>query len=136
MLSCLPTHDMIGETFERQMTTVTGWGKLSDSDSFAADTPHFARDLPIMNNDDCAAVYGSIITDDHLCIDTSDGRGVCNGDSGGPLNMQMEDGRSYLQVGVTSFVSSAGCASGYPHGFTRVTSYLDWITENTGIAIP
>ena len=117
------------------MTTVTGWGKLSDDDIFAADTPHYARDIPIISNDECKRTY-NIISDRHICIDTSDHRGVCNGDSGGPLNMQVGDGRSYLQVGVASFVAGSGCESGLPHGFTRVTSYLDWITANTGIEIP
>ena len=31
----------------------------------------------------------------------------------------------YVQVGVTSFVSSAGCESGNPHGFSRVAEHLE-----------
>ena len=30
-----------------------------------------------------------------------------------------------IQVGVTSFVSSAGCESGNPHGFSRVAEHLE-----------
>jgi secreted trypsin-like serine protease len=56
------------------------------------------------------------------------------GDSGGAL--VINNGDSYLQIGVVSFVSSLGCASGYPSGYTRVTSYLDWIETNAGIVIP
>jgi secreted trypsin-like serine protease len=56
------------------------------------------------------------------------------GDSGGAL--VIENGNSYLQIGVVSFVSSLGCASGYPSGYVRVTSYLGWISDNTGITIP
>jgi secreted trypsin-like serine protease len=55
------------------------------------------------------------------------------GDSGGAL--VINNGNSYLQIGVVSFVSSLGCASGYPSGYVRVTSYLDWISDQTGIAI-
>jgi secreted trypsin-like serine protease len=55
------------------------------------------------------------------------------GDSGGAL--VIYDGNSFLQIGVVSFVSSAGCASGYPSGYTRVSSYLDWIAAETGVDI-
>lgn len=49
------------------------------------------------------------------------------GDSGGPIHCNMADGRWYL-AGITSFGS--GCAKpGYPDVFTRITSYLEWITE-------
>ena len=51
------------------------------------------------------------------------------GDSGGALVIQ--NGNSYTQIGVVSFVSSLGCASDYPSGYTRVTSFLSWIASNT-----
>jgi hypothetical protein len=50
------------------------------------------------------------------------------------LNYENSSGK-YMTVGVASFVSSAGCESGLPHGFTRVTEYLDWIESETGIQI-
>jgi secreted trypsin-like serine protease len=55
------------------------------------------------------------------------------GDSGGAL--VLNNGDSYLQIGVVSFVSSLGCASGYPSGYGRVTSFLTWISQQTGIVI-
>lgn len=33
----------------------------------------------------------------------------------------------WILIGVTSFGSASGCEKGYPNGFTRVRSYLDWI---------
>jgi len=54
------------------------------------------------------------------------------GDSGGPLIYQESDS-VYTQVGIVSFGSSAGCQRGYPVGFTRVTSFLSWISSNTGV---
>jgi secreted trypsin-like serine protease len=54
------------------------------------------------------------------------------GDSGGALVIQNGIG-GYTQIGVVSFVSCLGCACGYPSGYTRITSYLDWIWINTGI---
>jgi secreted trypsin-like serine protease len=54
------------------------------------------------------------------------------GDEGGPLVIRDGDGL-YTEVGIVSFGSSSGCTLGYPVGFTRVTSYLTWISVNTGI---
>ena len=44
-------------------------------------------------------------------------------------------GGNYNQYGVVSFGASAGCEKGYPAGFTRVTEYLDFISETTGIIV-
>merc|ERR1712107_531963 len=72
------------------------------------------------------------------CIDTTGGKGTCNGDSGGPLNMKFEvvdkdgaAGQKWKQVGVVSFGASAGCEVGYPAGFSRTEYYLDWICSET-----
>ena len=67
----------------------------------------------------------SRVTFQYICL-------VLQGDSGGPLIYRESDG-VYTQVGIVSFVSSAGCTRGYPAGFTRVTSYLNWISSNTGL---
>lgn len=50
---------------------------------------------------------------------------MLQGDSGGPLISQATE-----QVGIASFVSSAGCESGHPHCFTSVPSFADWITDH------
>lgn len=39
------------------------------------------------------------------------------------------------QIGIASFVSARGCQSGGPAGFTRVTQYLDWIKQATGLRV-
>jgi len=101
---------------------------------------NFAKDRPIMPNDRCQQLFGNV-NDGMICIDTDadtevgENVGVCSGDSGGPLNVQEGPGQ-YMTVGVASFVSSAGCESEiFPHVYARVTYYMDWISENTGIPI-
>jgi len=58
---------------------------------------------------------------------------VLQGDSGGPLLLML--GGVYNQVGIVSFGAVEGCELEYPVGFTRVTSYLNWIETNTGISL-
>ena len=59
---------------------------------------------------------------------------VLQGDSSGPLVYHESDG-NYTQVGIVSFAAASCCTLGYPAAFTRVTSYLSWITSNTGFRI-
>lgn len=49
------------------------------------------------------------------------------GDNGDPLSI------GDIQVGIYSFFSAFGCATGRPTGYTRLTHYRDWIRETTGI---
>jgi len=112
---------------------VTGWGKPSDAASGISSELRKVT-VPGITTAACAAVYGSIISDDILCVDTTGGKGSCNGDSGGPLSFVTAAG-VYNQVGVVSFGASAGCEKGFPAGFSRVSSYTQWLTDNTGLII-
>merc|ERR1719513_237547 len=112
--SCLPAT---GETpAVGSLVTVTGWGKPSDSAGGISPVLREVRDIPVMTNADCNAVYG-IVGDGVVCIDTAGGRGSCNGDSGGPLVQKVGGkaaGDQWTQVGIVSFGASAGCEVGMP----------------------
>jgi len=131
--SCLPTKGH--ECSPGEMVSVIGWGKPSDSASSISPTLQMVHDIPVMSNSECNDYYG-IVGDGIVCIDTTGGRGSCNGDSGGPLIEKGEHkaaGQKWTQVGVVSFGSSRGCEVGAPAGFTRTEYYLDWIMGNSGI---
>lgn len=89
-------------------------------------------DVIIMETNRCRS-YLRQVTSNHICIDGSYGKGVCYGDSGS--SMVTTSGQKFL-IGITSFVSASGCEINYPSVFTRVTSFLDWISSKTGIVIP
>merc|ERR1711899_458561 len=133
--SCMP---MAGDTADvNEMVTCTGWGKPSDSAGGISPVLRMVEDLPIISNAECNGVYG-IVGSGVACIDTTGGKGTCNGDSGGPLNMKAEvtkAGQQWKQVGIVSFGASAGCEVGYPAGFTRVEYYLDWIMSETNMKL-
>jgi len=134
--SCLPPASDANEEYVGQLTTPVGWGKNADNAGGITPDLNMVEDLPVITRDSCANYYGSIIYSGIMCIDAAGGKGVCNGDSGGTLNIrQTEGGNKWTQVGVTSFVSSAGCESGNPHGFSRVAEHLEWIETVTGLSL-
>lgn len=53
------------------------------------------------------------------------------GDGGAPLFIRI-NGKA-IQVGLSSYGIIEGCQVGYPSAFTRISSYIDWIEEKTGI---
>merc|ERR1712055_379380 len=133
---CLPSYAEGNDAFVGESVTLTGWGRSSDSASGISEVLRKV-DVTTISNEDCQAYYG-IITDGILCIDSVDGHGSCNGDSGGPMNYAHPGEHEHEGTetrGITSFGPSTGCETGYPDAYTRVTSYLDWIESNTGIAI-
>jgi len=131
--ACLPPAEDESNGYVGQLTTPVGWGKNADSAGGITPKLQMVEDLPVIDNPTCDQTYG-IIYDGIMCIDSSNGKGVCNGDSGGSLNMrQEEEENKWTQVGVASFVSSSGCESGDPHGFTRVAYFGQWIESETGV---
>ena len=87
-------------------------------------------DLPIVDNATCADRYGGRITPGQVCAGYEQGTmGSCQGDSGGPL--VVPGGLTgWTQIGVVSW--GAACAQPGAYGvYTRVSSYIDWILEQT-----
>ncbi|XP_016973573.1 serine protease 1-like [Drosophila rhopaloa] len=125
----LPAIASSYSTYSGQKAIASGWGKTSDAASSVSNSLQYET-FEVVSVATCQSTYGSLIaTSKVICIATPNKTSTCNGDSGGPLVLAS----SKILIGVTSFVSSAGCESGAPAGFTRVTSYLDWIKENSGI---
>ncbi|XP_071053395.1 brachyurin-like [Onthophagus taurus] len=122
----LPSGDT--SDFAGVSARVSGWGK--DSDQAAGISPVLRYVFaPVITNSECSNTFGWYITSGHVCIRGTGGIGSCSGDSGGPL---VVDG---VQIGVVSFGAAAGCELGYPSAFTRVTSFLDWISSNSDVLI-
>lgn len=102
--------------------TLCGWGtkKLGGS------TPNELQyiELQTITVNECIQKHDENsppVIDSEICSFTEEGQGACHGDSGGPL---VADG---VQVGIVSW--GRPCAEGYPDVYTRVSSFIDWITE-------
>lgn len=81
----LPRGALAGENFVGDRGRSTGWGRVADGGG----TSSVLRvvDNDIITNAACAAVYGTaVVNADVICIETANGRGTCQGDSGGVLS--------------------------------------------------
>nr|XP_055072957.1 chymotrypsin-like elastase family member 1.6 [Misgurnus anguillicaudatus] len=104
---------------------ITGWGRTSTGGSLSAQLKQAY--LPLVDHQTCSSSgwWGSTVKNTMVCAGGGRDSG-CNGDSGGPLNCQVNG--AYYVHGVTSFVSSLGCNTNQkPTVFTRVSAYISWI---------
>lgn len=88
-------------------------------------------ELTVISNDRCSVYFAGLIRPGNICTDGESFKSPCNGHSGGPL--VFGSGKNKILIGLTSFGSGRGCEKGYPAVFTRVTHYLYWIKQQTGI---
>ncbi|XP_055637867.1 transmembrane protease serine 9-like [Toxorhynchites rutilus septentrionalis] len=123
---CLPEGS--SRTPAGMTATVIGWGSLREN----GPQPSILQEvnLPIWSNNDCSSKYGAAapggIIESMLCAGQA-AKDSCSGDSGGPL--MVNNGR-WTQVGIVSW--GIGCGKGqYPGVYSRVTSFMPWITKNT-----
>nr|AYV99598.1 venom polypeptide [Dolopus genitalis] len=114
---------------ENLMAIASGWGKAGYKIG-ASEILRFVQ-LKVVDNDQCGN-FGTL-KPEQLCCDGHGPKSTCEGDSGGPLVLQESDGSKTL-IGLTSF-GAYTCEDEYPMVFTRVTSFLDWISKNTDIQI-
>ncbi|XP_022212740.1 serine protease 1-like [Drosophila obscura] len=122
----LPSFNDRYNSYAGAWAVASGWGGTYDGSPL----PDWLQcvDVQIMDQGECSRTWS--LHDNMICINTNGGKSTCGGDSGGPL--VTHDGNRL--VGVTSFGSAAGCQSGHPAVFSRVTGYLEWIRDNTGIS--
>ncbi|KAH0822742.1 hypothetical protein GEV33_000049 [Tenebrio molitor] len=105
---------------------VSGWGLTDGFGDQISDVLNYV-DVKVIGNQECEELFGSLVSS-ILCTSGDEYTGSCSGDSGGPL--VIDD----VQIGVVSF-GIIFCLPGYPSGFSRVTSFLDWIETNSDVQI-
>jgi uncharacterized repeat protein (TIGR01451 family) len=116
--------------------TVTGWGDRSGDGVDFPETLHQVQ-VPIITNSQCESWYDSSwypddwTTVNMLCAAFEEGgKDACQGDSGGPL--VIPDNQGWKLAGIVSW--GMGCAGPYQPGvYTRVSQYIAWIKEKSGV---
>ncbi|XP_062133194.1 collagenase-like [Drosophila sulfurigaster albostrigata] len=120
----LPKIQSRNETYARNESIASGWGRTSNADFTYI--LQYAK-VKIMSNNLCKIYFPYKIISSNLCTFTNNAT-PCFGDSGGPL----VESSNLVQVGISAF-TSVKCSQGTPAVFTRVTSFLDWIKDHTGM---
>ncbi|XP_068233706.1 mast cell protease 1A-like [Palaemon carinicauda] len=132
--ACLPNEfPAIG--YVGQKLTVVGWGKTAFSSKMSQTLQKV--NVTVINRLMCSVTKANDrftnpngITEDMICAgDTM--KDSCSGDSGGPLTFQSPASSSceHTIVGVVSYgVGRGRSPCGLMGVYTRVSSYLDWIT--------
>lgn len=124
---CLPKNK--DETYEGADGIITGWETLDENQQSNSETLQEVT-VPILSPE-CKTnnLDVFIMTENMLCAGLEEGgKDSCYGDSGGPL--VVKEGTTHTLVGIVSF--GFDCAlPNLPGVYTRVTQYLNWITENT-----
>ncbi|XP_072946729.1 brachyurin-like [Epargyreus clarus] len=112
-------------TYAGVVATAVGFGRTGDGAAGNINNNQFLShvNLQVITNLDCQRVYGtSSVIASTLCTSGAGGRGVCGGDSGGPLMISGP-----ILIGVAKFAAASGCTLGLPAGYARVTSFTSWI---------
>ena len=125
----LQSPDQPDYTNPGDTATAIGWGQIGEGTD-GMDTDILQRTpLPMITNDDCDKIAGAFfggITPRVICAGAERlGRGVCFGDSGGPLLVPYED--SWMEVGISSFLVNRDQCGNIPTAFARVTALYDYI---------
>ncbi|XP_062240496.1 trypsin II-P29-like [Platichthys flesus] len=112
-----------------RVSAVAGFGNTSLLGPSASDTLQIANQQ-IVGNKECQCNTTLRITDKMICAGVRAGRiEPCQGDSGGGLVIFAPSGLSV--VGIVSF--GDGCAKSNVLGvYTRVSQYMEWISNITG----
>ncbi|XP_047491837.1 mucin-17-like [Penaeus chinensis] len=122
---CLPNNN---KKFSNKKAVVTGWGK-DNSVGNVQERLHEVT-VKVLSTKKCRknSEYDKKEVHKNIVCAASRDKDACQGDSGGPLVVLESD--SYTQIGVVSW--GIGCAEpDYPGIYTRVSSYMKWIGDNT-----
>lgn len=85
--------------------------------------------LLVASNAHCRSAHTNTVYDDMLCAGVPEGgKGQCSGDSGGPL--VLEDG---TLVGAVSWSVKPCTVVGYPGVYSKVSHFVDWVEQQTGL---
>jgi secreted trypsin-like serine protease len=130
----LPTSD--SNDFNPDSCNINGWGRFNSEDKLSQVMLY--APVPVITNQKCAdavkGIMNAAIFDTHICIMSDPpGKGLCNGDSGGPLSCldQVSEDVEVVGVGSWTVKVEGNCNPNYPSVYVRISKYLDWINANT-----
>lgn len=127
-ISLLSSDDVkAGATAPGVMSTVTGWGRVSVNPDSLTSTLQKVQ-LPLVDYNTVYPVWGPQPMTILFAGYVNGSKDACNGDSGGPLIVDVNGEKRV--AGIVSWGAEECNTYG---GFTRVSSFLEWIEDKTGV---
>uniref|UniRef100_T1H0N0 Peptidase S1 domain-containing protein n=1 Tax=Megaselia scalaris TaxID=36166 RepID=T1H0N0_MEGSC len=115
------------ESYVGKNYTISGFGHMG-KDKPLANTLQYTQ-LRVIPDQRCQRLYNHENFDGtKICALGRNGRSTCSGDSGGPLANAAKN----YQIGIVSF-GKGSCDGRNPSGYTKVSRYVNWIKEKTGM---
>ncbi|XP_037944339.1 chymotrypsin BI, partial [Teleopsis dalmanni] len=128
----LPKRSYEYRDFNDKLAIASGWGRYATGVQAISNELRYAK-LQIVDGETCQRTFPLSYRPTNICTSGRAKRSTCHGDSGGPLVLRRKHSRKRVLIGITSFGSIFGCNKGFPAAFTKVTSYLDWISDVAGV---
>ncbi len=125
----LPTTEVMNTVGSAgNITTVSGWGKLSEENNVRPDLLQEV-DVPLVSNSTCNATVGDI-NNTMICAGFAEGgKDSCVDDSGGSM-VADHMGKTY-SIGIVSW--GRGCARPNLYGvYARTHTFVDWVESYIG----
>ncbi|XP_063914561.1 brachyurin-like [Zophobas morio] len=122
----LPTVDQA----DNMGNLAIGWGSVNDETPSLSNTLNYVS-VTSVSNTECQLSYSNPILATMVCVIGNYNEGACRGDSGSPLLTVLN--HHHWIVGVASFISTDGCETSDPSGYTRIFPYIDWVRTTAGI---
>ena len=109
-----------------KVCAIHGWGCTANGQWLSKTA--MSVDLPVFDGGRCQRMFGIKTMESRMCAGyIYQGKGICKGDSGGPLACMNSNG-DWVQAGIASFASMSRPGQ-YPGVFTRVSSFMPWIKK-------
>jgi secreted trypsin-like serine protease len=105
--------------------TTFGWGWIDQYGNYSSTLRQVGLD--VADTTKCSAAYPGRVTPRMLCAGEGT-KGLCDGDSGGPLMVRHPATKGWFEVGIVSWGSA--CEPTTKYGvYGRVAEFNDWIDE-------
>ena len=112
--------------YSKDTATVSGWGKTRNENKTIILQ---SVKVPLVTTEICMESYPNSIYKSMICAGYKDGgKDSCNGDSGGPLSVEIYGNQ--ILIGIVSWGYPSGCGIPDKYGvYTNVKEFTPWINE-------